>query len=484
MQAEVIVVGAGPVGLMLAGELRLGGVDVVVADRLREPMGESRASQLNARTMELFDQRGLLSRLDPPQQETRGHFGGMSFSVAEVASPHAGFWKLPQYRTEAMLQSWIIDLGVPLLRGHELRALDMRADGVDAVLDTGSGSLRLSGDYLVGCDGEDSTVRRLAGFTGRDKPADRELLRADVVDIEIPDRRFERHERGLAIAATRAGVTRVMMHEFGHSAADRTAPPAFPEVVETWAKITGEDIGAGLPVWVDAFDDATRLVSEYRRDRVFLAGDAAHRMMPIGGQAINVGLQDAVNLGWKLAGAMRGWAPPGLLDSYHAERRPVAERMVGLVEAQTLLQLGDSRVDAVRTVFAELLELDPVRAHLVALLSGLDVRYDVELAGHPLPGNRMPEVELRNGSVPDRTTAFLHPAAGVLFDFGDVPELHAVAEKWAGRVRAVRVSPEASPGFAAALVRPDGHVAWADGTTAELHEALSRWFGAPDKNRE
>jgi 2-polyprenyl-6-methoxyphenol hydroxylase-like FAD-dependent oxidoreductase len=375
VQTQVIVVGAGPVGLMLAGELSLCGASTVVIERLANPITESRASQLNARTAEILDERGLLSLMTETQWEQAGHFGGLAMDMSRTDSPRAGNWKLPQYRTEAILAERAGQLGAQLLRAHELH--DLSDDGNQVVCDVSgpASSLRLTAEYVVGCDGAASTVRRLGGFDYVGAPATKELLRADVHGISIPDRRFERTAAGLAIAATRNGVTRVMMHEFGSPARDRSAPPDFAEVASTWARVTGEDISGGEPVWVDAFDNGYGHVTRYQRGRVLLAGDAAHWHMPIGGQAINVGLQDAVNLGWKLAAQVRGWAPDGLLSSYHEERHAVGARVLNNVLTQELLLLGGHEVNPLRITFREMLELDNVHDHFAAMVGSLDIRY-------------------------------------------------------------------------------------------------------------
>jgi oxygenase len=487
IETQVIVVGAGPVGLMLAGELRLGGVDVVVVERLSAPSGESRASQLNARTMEIFDQRGLLERLGETQSESMGHFGGISFDVSQAPSAYAGLWKIPQFRTEAMLQAWACELGADIRRGHELQGLRVTNDGVEADVDHLGDSLRLRAPYLVGCDGEHSTVRRLAKFDFPGTDVTRELLRADVTGIDVPNRRFQRWERGLVIAAKRGGgVTRIMLHEFGHSARRRTEAPAFEEVVTAWRRITGEDISGGTPIWVDAFGDASRHVSSYRKGRVLLAGDAAHLQMPIGGQALNLGLHDAANLGWKLAAQVQGWAPADLLDSYHDERHPVGARTLTNVQAQALLLLGGPEVEPLRASLRELLELDDVRRHLAAMASGLDVRYESGPGDHPWLGARMPHCDLAIESGPSSTTVLLRPARGVLLDLSAKPTLHAelsaAATQWENRVHMVtaRSRPGAiPPEIDALLLRPDGHIAWIDDGATDLHTALSRWFGAP-----
>jgi oxygenase len=487
LETQVIVVGAGPVGLMLAGELRLGGVDVVVLERLSAPTGESRASQLNARTMEIFDQRGLLERLGETQRESMGHFGGLSFDVAHVPSAYPGFWKIPQFRTEAMLQAWAGELGADIRRGHELRSVHVTDDWVAADVDHLGGSLRLRASYLVGCDGEHSTVRQLAGFDFPGTDVTRELLRADVVGIDVPNRRFQRRDRGLVIAAKRGGdVTRIMLHEFGQSARRRTHAPAFEEVVTGWHRITGEDISGGTPIWVDAFGDASRHVSAYRKGRVLLAGDAAHLQMPIGGQALNLGLHEAANLGWKLAAQVQGWAPTDLLDSYHAERHPVGARTLITVQAQALLLLGGPEVEPLRASLAELLELDDVRTHLAATASGLDVRYGAGPDDHPWLGARMPHCDLVTAAGPSNSTVALRCARGVLLDFSTDATRHAersaTATQWGNRVHLVtaRSRPSGIPSeINALLVRPDGHIAWIDDGARDVRTALSRWFGSP-----
>ncbi|MGH3930570.1 MAG: FAD-dependent monooxygenase, partial [Pseudonocardiaceae bacterium] len=445
MDTQVIVVGAGPVGLLLAGELRLGGADVVVVERLSEPTGQSRASQLNGRTMEVFDQRGLLKWLGPTECVGVGHFGGIPLDVSGIPSHHAGFWKVPQFRTEAMLQEWAVGLGAQLCRGHELYGLAEQGDHVRAELVGPHGTVELRASFVVGCDGEQSTVRRLAGFDFPGSDAARELLRADVSGIDVPNRRFERHEHGLAIAARRPdGVTRVMVHEFGRPAVHRGSPLTFEEVVTAWARVTGENIAGGRPEWVDAFGDASRHVTAYRRGRVLLAGDAAHLQMPAGGQALNLGLQDAANLGWKLAATALGWAPEGLLDSYHDERHPVGASVLANVRAQTLLLLGGPEVNDVRAILAEIIRLDAAGQHVAETVSGLDVRYRHEPAAPALVGTRLPHTKLvlRCGAGTD-TTTLLYRARGVLLDLaGDgagSDGLGATAAGWADRVDHVSV---------------------------------------------
>nr|AIU99201.1 ChaM [Streptomyces chattanoogensis] len=493
IDTQVVVVGAGPVGLMLAGELRLGGAGVTVLEQLAAPTTESRASTLHARTMEILEQRGLVEELGDPPNGGPGHFGGIPLDLT-LPGPYPGQWKVPQARTEELLAGWATGLGAELRRGHRVVGITDRGDHVEVEVEAatpppagggGPTSRRLRAQYVVGCDGEESIVRRLAGFPFPGEDATKELLRADIAGIDVPNRRFERHPRGLAIASRGpTGITRVMAHGYGTPARPRTEAPSFEEVARLWADITGEDISGGTPVWLNAFGNARRQVSRYRLGRVLLAGDAAHRQMPVGGQALNLGLQDAVNLGWKLAAHLRG---TGLLDSYHAERHPVGRRVLGNIAAQALLLLGGQDVEELRSVFRQLIGLPEARAHLAGMISGLDVRYDMAGGGegeHPLLGARLPAYRLRTAAGPAGTLGLLRSGRGVLLDLGGDPALAAAARRWAdGRVTHVRA--EAEPGcqgpeFGAALVRPDGHLAWIDGTPADLDAALRRWFGAPD----
>ncbi|MGW3974141.1 FAD-dependent monooxygenase [Streptomyces ardesiacus] len=441
LDTQVVVVGAGPVGLLLAGELRLGGADVVVLERLEEPTTESRASTLHARTMEILDSRGLWDGADSPASDSRGHFAGIPVDLTLPGS-RPGLWKVPQFDTERLLARWAAGLGADVRRGQEVRAVT----DTGAYVEAGTDDHVVRAAWLVACDGEDSTVRGLLGadFPGHD--ARRELLRADVAGIEVPDRRFERLPDGLAVAARRAdGVTRVMVHEHGAPVPARTGPPAYDEIARAWKRVTGEDVGEGTPLWVNAFDDTTRQLTHYQHGRVLFAGDAAHRQPPIGGQALNLGLHDAFNLGWKLAAEVTGRAHPGLLGTYHAERHPVGARTLSTIEAQALLLFGGPEVEPVRALLTELIGHETVRAHLAAAIGGLDVHYDGV-------GARLPH-----------STELLRAGRGLLLGPTAIPSGGipcAPAEHWT-------------------LVRPDGHVVWADPSDPPPQEVLARWFGPP-----
>ncbi|MFF0116623.1 SDR family oxidoreductase [Streptomyces prasinus] len=521
---DVVVVGAGPVGLMLAGELRLGGADVTVLDRLDAPTAESRASTLHARTMEILDQRGLLDEIGTPLDEPMGHFGGLPLDL-RLPGPYPGQWKVPQTRTEAVLGAWALRLGAEVRRGHRVTGLEQHPERVTVeAAGPGGAPVRITAPYVVGCDGEESTVRRLASIAFPGTDARRELIRADVDGIDIRGRRFERLPHGLAIAARRGdGTTRVMVHEFGRT--PRAAEASFAHIVDAWHNVTGEDLSAGTPLWVNAFGDVSRQAESYRHGRVLLAGDAAHAQMPIGGQALNLGLQDAVNLGWKLAAVVRGRGPDRLLDSYHEERHEVGRRVLSNIRAQARLLLGGPEVTGLRAVIGELLPYEGVRARLAGMISGLDIRYGGALtdAGrphsgpHPLAGSRLPpvSVELRAGggssaygvetASPEAvgpeaagssvsTAALLRGARGVLLVTADEEErrdlLTGAAGPFGRSVDVVTVfrpaggaadGPDGTSGGPlddadAVLVRPDGYVAWAGTSAAGLEAALATWF--------
>ncbi|MFD7527328.1 FAD-dependent monooxygenase [Streptomyces sp. NPDC059849] len=496
LDTQVIVVGAGPVGLLLAGELRLGGAHVVVLERRAAPTTDSRASTLHARTMEILDSRGLLDGIPAPPNDPRGHFAGIPLDLT-LPSSFPGQWKVPQSDTERLLGRWAAGLGAEIWRGHEVRAVTDTGEHVEAEAYGDDGPVLVRGTHLVACDGEDSTVRDLIGadFPGHD--ARRELLRADVEGIEVPDRRFERRPDGLAIAARRPdGVTRVMVHEHGARPPHRTGAPAFGEISRAWKRVTGEDIGGGTPLWVNAFGDAARQLAHYRHGRVLFAGDAAHRQLPIGGQALNLGLQDAFNLGWKLAAEVTGRAHPELLDSYHDERHTIGRRVLSAIEAQAVLLLGGPEVEPLRALVTELIGHEDVRAHLAATISGLDIRYDVggpshppvhDVGGpsHPLVGARLPQTPLvASASGGTTSTELLRSGRGLLLGPGGGPDPRRVLGPAPDGRGIPFATPDPShPGTAGTgwtLVRPDGHVVWADPSDTPPHEgpaqALTRWF--------
>ncbi|MDG4765854.1 SDR family oxidoreductase [Solwaraspora sp. WMMD406] len=371
---DVVIVGAGPVGLFLAIELRAAGARALVLERLAEPTGESRASILHARTMEILADRGLLARLGDLPPVGPGHFGGLrlDLAAADPAHPYAGQWECLQSHLEATFEKHARELGVEIRRGHTVTGLLPSTDGVEiAASDPAGRCYRVTAAYAVGCDGEHSLVRQAAGFTLAGQPADKRMLRADIAGIDIENRRLRRYPNGVATAYRRPnGVTRLMVHEFGPLIdADLDAARIF----EVWAVVTDEDISHGRALWLNEFDNASRQVTRYRQGRVLLAGDAAHVQMPVGGQALNLGLQDAAHLGRRLARVATGVARPALLDAYHTERHTAGSRTLANIRAQSALLFGADEVTALRDVVGELLELGVVQRHLAASVSGLDV---------------------------------------------------------------------------------------------------------------
>lgn len=486
MNTAVIIVGAGPAGLTLAGELRLAGVDVVVLERLAEPTGESRGLGFTARTMEVFDQRGLLPRFGEIQTSNVGHFGGLPLDFGVLDGAHFGGKGIPQARTEEVLGEWAEELGADIRRGNEVLEIADDGHGVDVVVRSTGGTERLRTSYLVGCDGGRSTVRKTAGFDFPGTAATMEMFIADVTDCEIEPRWVgEIKPNGMIMAGPLGdGVTRIVVCERDRPAQRRSSPPPFSEVAAGWQRLTGQDISGATAIWASAFGNATRQVTEYRRGNVLLAGDAAHIHLPAGGQGMNTSIQDATNLGWKLAAVVNGTAPVGLLDTYHDERHPVGRRLLMNTQAQGLLFLSGDVVQPLRDVMTELMGFEDVSRHLVGLVSGLEIRYDVGDGDHPLLGLRMPACELAGPAGPVKTPELLHAGRGLLLDLADSAELRAMASGWTDRVDVVTTTapadarPESLAGVSAVLLRPDGHVTWVAPGTADLVTALRRWFGA------
>ncbi|WP_335937266.1 SDR family oxidoreductase [Streptomyces sp. PTD5-9] len=374
---DVLVVGAGPVGLLLAGELSAGGARTVVLERLAAPTEESRASILHTRTMEIFAARGILDRLGRVPRGGRGHFGGIPLDLAEADPGHAyaGQWECLQSRLEPVLEQWAADQGADIRRNHLLTGLTRHDDRVEAdVRGPDGGPRRLAAAYLVGCDGEHGAVRRLAGIGTSGYDATRQMLRADVRGLDIPARRLRRYPGGTATAHRRPDgrTTRLMVQDRTRAPEPRTGEPDYAEVAAAWARVTGEDVRDGTPVWVDAFDNRRHQAVRYREGRLLLAGDAAHAQLPVGGQALNLGLQDAAGLGARLAARVTGRAGDTALDDYHAERHPVGARTLANIQAQELLLFGGPEVDGARELFGELLGMPAVRRHLARMISGLD----------------------------------------------------------------------------------------------------------------
>ncbi len=482
----VVVVGGGPTGLMLAGELALAGVDVVIVERrASQAVDGSRAGGLHSRTLEVLDQRGIAERFLEAGQAHPGlgyGYAGNFLSISDFPTRHNCVLALWQKDFEPILAGWVTGLGVPILRSREVLRLAQDDTGVDVTVSDGT-SLRAQ--YVVGCDGGRSRVRRAAGidFVGLD-PSTSWMI-AEVEMDEEPDSGFRRDSVGThALGRTgEGGPVRVVLTE---RHVDKAGDPSMSELREALVAVYGTDYGLRSAGWISRFTDMTRQAASYRHGRVLVAGDAAHVHPPQGGQGLNTGVQDAVNLGWKLAQVVRGTSPESLLDSYHAERHPVGARVLHNTMAQVALGRPDDRHEALRDTMTELLAMDEPRRLIVAMLSGLDIHYDLG-DGHPLIGRRMPDLDLLTAHGALRVFTLLHDARPVLLDLGGVSGFDMAP--WSDRVQVVEATYAGTwelpvlgevPAPGAVLIRPDGHVAWAgDLTDPALSHAVTTWFGPP-----
>ncbi|CQD16690.1 FAD-binding monooxygenase [Mycobacterium europaeum] len=483
----VLVVGGGPTGLMLAGELALSGVDVAIVERRADQnLVGARAGGLHARTIEVLDQRGIADRfLARGRVAQVAGFSQIRLDISDFPTRHPYGLALWQNEIERILADWVHELGVRFYRGCEVRGLAQQAGAVDIALSNGR-SLR--GEYLVGCDGGRSAVRKTAGieFAGWE-PTTSYLLAEVEMDTGTGDSPVWgiRHDAiGVhSLAAVDDGRVRVMVTE---RRLDPAGEPTLGDLSEALTAVYGTDYGIHSPAWLSRFTDMARQAATYRAGRTLVAGDAAHVHHPIGGQGLNTGLQDAVNLGWKLGQVVNGTSPDSLLDTYHAERHPVAARVLRNAIAQMALLRPDDRTKALRDTMSDLLEMDEPRTRFAGMMSGLDVRYDLG-DGHPLLGRRMPDLDLMTDDGPLRVFTLLHRARPVLLNLGE-PGRFDIAP-WADRVR--RIDAEypgawelpvvgAVAAVDAVLIRPDGHVAWLEGCSGSpLGDALTAWFGAP-----
>lgn len=481
---SVVIAGAGPTGMMLAGELTLAGVGVVIVERqTSRDFGGSRAGGLYARTLEVLDQRGIADRfLAEGKAMQVQHFAHVPLDISDFPTRYNHGLALWQSHFERILAGWIDQLGVPILRGREVIGFRQDEAGVDVELADGS-TLRAA--YLVGCDGGRSTVRKAAGigFDGFD--ASISFMIAEVAMTEMPPVGVRREGGGIGPVNWQQGGNpyRVVLKE---QQVDRAGDPTLDDLRRALVAAYGTDYGVHDPTWISRFTDATRQATSYRAGRVLLAGDAAHIHSPHGGQGLNTGVQDAVNLGWKLAQVVLGISPESLLDTYHVERHPVAARVLKNTMSQVALMTPDDRHDALRAQFAELLAMEEPRKRIAAMLTGLDIRYDLG-EGHALLGRRMPDLDLQTADGPTRVYSLLREARPVLVNFG--VSARGVVVPWEDRVRYVESAHGGPwelpvigevPAPSAVLIRPDGHVAWVgEMTDATLLEALTSWFGAP-----
>src|ERR687895_2802796 len=431
----VVIAGGGPTGLMLAGELALAGVDVAIVERrASQDLPGSRAGGLQSRTIEVFDQRGIADRfLSQGQVAQVAGFAWIPLDISDFPTRHnygLGLW---QNHIERILAGWVGELAVPIYRGREVTGFAQDDTGVEVEVSDGR-SLRA--EYLVGCDGGRSLIRKAAGieFPGWD-PTISNLI-AEVEVAEEPEWGMRRDTRGAQVLTRleEGGRVRVLVTEEHVGPAGE---PTLRDLGEALVAIYGTDYGVHSPTWISTFTDVTRQAAAYRDRRVLLAGDAAHVHYPVGGQGLNIGMQDAVNLGWKLAQVIKATSSESLLDTYHAERHPVAARVLQTTMAQTALMRSDDRIDALRETVSELLSMDEPRKRFAGMMSGLDIQYDLG-AGHPLLGRRMPDLDLVTADGPLRVFTLLHDARPVLLNLGE-PGGFEIAP-WADRVRMVDAS--------------------------------------------
>jgi len=491
----VLIAGGGPTGMTLAAELALAGIDVAIVERrTSQAIAGSRAGGLHARTIEVFDQRGIAERFiseGKPVQVVGFQMIHLNISDFPTRHPHTlGLW---QTHIERILAEWIGELKVPIYRGREVTGFWQDDNGVDVGLSDGQ-SMRAQ--YLIGCDGGRSRVRKAAGidFPGWD-PTTSALI-AEVEMTEQPPLGIRNDEIGVhgigklnyeirngEVVFLDGGPMRVMVTEKQVGA---TTEPTLRDLSEALIAVYGTDYGVHSPSSLSRFTDMTRQAATYRDRRVLLAGDAAHVHSPDGGQGLNTGVQDAVNLGWKLAQVIKRTSPESLLDSYHAERHPVGARVLQITMAAVALRRPDERTKALRDMMAQVLGMDEPRKRIAAEMSGLGIRYDFG-EGHPLLGRRMPDLDLVTANGPLRVFALLHKARPVLINFGEPGTLDIT--RWADRVQSIDAKydgPWQLPALGAVtaptavLIRPDGYVAWVgDGDQARLADTLTTWFGPP-----
>jgi 2-polyprenyl-6-methoxyphenol hydroxylase-like FAD-dependent oxidoreductase len=505
---QVVIAGGGPVGLWLACELALTGVRATVLEQLTEPTGLSKALGLHARTMEMFEHRGILDRFtDSNPTPPFVNFGMFALDLRRLDFPHPFGVVIPQARVEALLEQHARELGVEIRRGHEVIGFEQDEAGVIVEVRTAKGDYQLAAPYLTGCDGGHSIVRKKSAvaFPGTEaivvgRMGDVQLstdalnmLNQNVSELGGRDFGVLRTKTGnFAIVPLGGGIHRLAAIEWEQISFDHNAPMPLDELRTAIRRVIGMDLAMSGPVWLSRTTDSSHLVERYRIGHVFLAGDAAHVHWAYGGMGLQTGLQDAGNLGWKLAAQIHGWAPPDLLDSYHSERHRIGERLMMSTRAQEALARPGDHVTALRELIGELLKNEQTYRHIIEMVTSVEIQYEMgagEREPHSQLGRWAPNLSLRTASGEIRLAELMHEGKGVFLDLSGRPSLHTSAAAWADRVKTITAGCYERPAnLAALLVRPDGYVAWVarfDEAEQEcerhLRYALNRWFGAANK---
>ncbi|MDQ6730650.1 MAG: FAD-dependent monooxygenase [Actinomycetota bacterium] len=479
----VVIAGGGPAGMMLAAELALAAVDVAIVERRPDHvLVGSRAGGFHSRTIEVLDQRGVADRfLAEGQTAQAAMFGTTVLDMSDFPTRHPyalGIW---QNKIERIMAAWIAELPLRVYYGREVTGFAQDDAGVDVRLADGEA---LRAQYLVGCDGGRSLIRHAAGV---DFPGWEPTRSTMIAEVELTDEppRGIRHDASGVHALQRLEDGKTFRVIVGEQELEPSSEPTLRDLSNALIAVYGTDFGIHNPTWISRFTDATRQAAAYRERRVLLAGDSAHIHYPAGGQGLSLGVQDAVNLGWKLAQVIKAISPQSLLDTYHAERHPVAARSMQHTMAQSALQRRDERMKPLADVVSEIATMNEPRRMLAGLISGLDIHYNLG-EGHPLLGRRMPDLELRATDGPLRVYTLLHDACPLLLNLGEPGNFDLGA--WANRVQLVEARYDGTwelpvlgavtaPG--SLLIRPDGYVAWVgDKTSLDLSKALTTWFGA------
>lgn len=467
----------GPTGLMLAGELQLLGVSCLVLDASDRSQNESRALGFTPSVLEIFAHRDMLDDFGPLECVPAVHFAGIVIPAGCLSSPYLPVMRFPQYKTEAVLRTRAERLGAVIRPGNRVCDIQEHGETLETIADGADGPVRVRSRYVVGCDGAHSTVRRLASLTYPLTPPSVQMLLADIEHAGLPNNQFgKKTASGMVMSGPLSDTTdRLIVCDFSAEPLERGSRVEAKHLAEAYRNVTGDPLPPGEIRWASYFSDASGLAESFRKGPVFIAGDAAHTHLPAGGQGMNVSIQDAVNLGWKLAATVQGWGPADLLDTYGTERRQAAAELIENTRAQGQLFLRGAEVDPVRDLLGRLLTVPEAASLAADEVTGLSLRYDLA-DGSPEPvGRLLPTKHLRLPGEDGPPRGLLRSGRGLFLTSGDDPENEATAGQWKSRVDVKNVGGAVDQDF---LVRPDGYVAWTSRAAESLTGALERWFGS------